>query len=157
MALDPAIDQQLREQLVELMEGGFAPNVILLREFDYRKAGIVLAGLHFSAWVLLGHMRDRQRTLLHFMEAPDQNPEIWPDAHWPENHAPESDQAWQQAIDGFEEDLAAMIRIVQHPERPLFAVQANGKTLSWAAMTSLHHNGYHIGQLKTIGRQLGVW
>ncbi|MDX5423418.1 MAG: hypothetical protein LPK14_14270, partial [Hymenobacteraceae bacterium] len=50
-------DKLIREQLVELLRGGFAPNVILLREFDHTKAGIILDGLHFSAWILLGHIR----------------------------------------------------------------------------------------------------
>ncbi|WP_255474063.1 hypothetical protein [Pontibacter qinzhouensis] len=42
-------DTLLREHLVELLTGGFAPNVILLRAFDYKKAAILLDGLHFSA------------------------------------------------------------------------------------------------------------
>ncbi len=143
--------------MAELLKGGFAPNVILLREFDYRKAGILLDGLHFSAWILLGHIQARHQTLLNFMKAPGAHPNVWPDAHWPENHVPESDQEWQQAIDRYEEDLQEMIRLVEDPETQLFEVQGNGKTRSWAAMTTLHHTGYHIGQLKTIGRQLGVW
>jgi hypothetical protein len=150
-------DRLVREQLVELLQGGFAPNVILLREFHFDKAGIILSGLHFSAWILLGHMQARQKTLLRFMQDPARNPEIWPGAHWPENHVPQSPQEWEAAISAFEQDLAAMIHLVEDPARCLFEVHANGKTLSWAAMTALHHNGYHIGQLKTIGRQLGVW
>lgn len=142
---------------MELLQGGFAPNVILLREFDYRKAGIMLDGLHFSAWVLLGHIRARQQTLLSFMKSPEQNIDVWPDAHWPENHVPESEQEWNRAIDAYERELDEMIALVKDPNTNLFEVHGNGKTLSWAAMTTLHHTGYHIGQLKTVGRQVGVW
>ncbi len=154
---EQSIDSLVREQLVELLKGGFAPNVILLREFHYNKAGVILDGLHFSAWILLGHMQARQQTLLNFMKDPNQNSEIWPDAHWPENHVPQSEQEWNATIDDYEAVLQEMIELVQNPATDLFEVQSNGKTLSWAAMTTLHHNGYHIGQLKTIGRQLGVW
>jgi hypothetical protein len=157
MAAEKTTDNLVREQLVELLQGGFAPTVILLREFHHDKAGIILDGLHFSGWVLLGHMQARQQTLLNFMKDPENNQEIWPDAHWPENHAPETQQDWHKAIDNFESELQEMIQLVKDPETNLFAVQGNGKTLSWAAMTTLHHNSYHIGQLKTIGRQLGVW
>ncbi|MFT2008081.1 hypothetical protein ACMA1I_05350 [Pontibacter sp. 13R65] len=150
-------DTLLREQLVEMLAGGFAPNVILLREFDYKKAAIMLDGLHFSAWVLLGHMQARQHTLLQFMKDPQQNQEVWLDAHWPENHQPDSDQEWQEAISHFEHELQEMIEIVKDASTDLLEVKPNGKTISWAAMTALHHNAYHIGQLKTIGRQLGVW
>ncbi|WP_266205942.1 hypothetical protein [Pontibacter kalidii] len=151
------IDSLVREQLVELLEGGFAPNVILLREFDYKKAGIMLDGLHFSGWILLGHIRARQQTLLQFMKHPELDTDVWPDAHWPENHQPESEQEWYKAIDAYAQELDEMISLVKDPATDLFAVHPNGKTLSWAAMTTLHHTGYHIGQLKTIGRQLGVW
>lgn len=154
---DQNANSLVRDQLAELLQGGFAPVVILLREFHYDKTGIVLDGLHFSAWSLLGHMHNRQTTLLNFMKDPESNLQVWPEAHWPENPVPDSEQAWHDAMDCFENDLEEMIRIVKNPESPLFEVQENGKTLSWAAMTTLHHNGYHIGQLKTIGRQLGVW
>lgn len=157
MKPNPDIETLVREQLVELLHGGFAPNVILLREFHYEKAGVMLDGLHFSAWVLLGHMQARQRALMDFMKHPEENTEIWPDAHWPENHVPLSAQEWHQAIDSFESDLLEMIALVQNPQTNLFKVHPNGKTLSWAALTTLHHNGYHIGQLKTVGRQLGIW
>lgn len=149
--------QLLREQLVELLRGGFAPNVILLREFSYDRAGVILPGLHFSAWVLLGHLHARLHTLLQFMKDPEQHPDIWPDAHWPPNHQPTSEHEWNAAIDRYEQDQEEMIQLVLHPQTDLFKVHGNGKTVSWAAMTALHHTGYHIGQLKTVGRQLGVW
>ncbi|WP_255474064.1 hypothetical protein [Pontibacter qinzhouensis] len=50
-----------------------------------------------------------------------------------------------------------IIAVVRNPEQQLFEVHQNGKTIAWADMTALHHNSYHIGQLKTVGRQLGVW
>jgi hypothetical protein len=153
----PAADYPLRAYLSELLQGGFAPNVILWREFHYDKAGIVLDGLHFSAWILLGHVAARQGALLRFMQDPLNHPQVWEDAYWPENPVPASEPAWQEAINHFEAELNEMIRIVQNPASPLFEVQPNGKTLAWAALTALHHNGYHTGQLKTIGRQLGVW
>ncbi|GGK85317.1 hypothetical protein ACD591_20050 [Rufibacter glacialis] len=147
----------IREHMVELLRGGFAPNVILLREFHYDKAGILLPGLHFSAWILLGHMQARQHTLLQFMKDPLSNLEIWPDAHWPPNHEPPTAHEWNTAIDAFEQEQEEMVQLVQNPSTDLFQVYPNGKTLAWAAMTTLHHNGYHIGQLKTVGRQVGVW
>ncbi len=152
-----AHDLLLKEQLTEFLEGGFAPNVILLREFDHKKAGIILDGLHFSAWILLGHIRARQQVLFNFMKDPENNPEVWPDAHWPENYEPKNRQEWDEAIDQYERELQEVITFVKKTEAPLFKLQSNGKSISWAAMSLLHHTGYHIGQLKTIGRQLGVW
>jgi len=149
--------ENYKTQLVEFLKGGFAPNVILLREFEFEKAGIILDGLHFSAWILLGHLHARHRILLEFMKDPDKNQDIWPEAYWPENHQPETRQEWDSAIDRYEEDLQEMIALVSHPGTDIFKSDENGDSISRAALTVLHHTGYHIGQLKTIGRQLGVW
>ena len=147
----------LREQLSEFLEGSFAPNVILLREFDHKKAGIILDGLHFSAWILLGHIRKRQQELFAFMQDPENNPEVWLEAYWPENHEPKSREEWHQAIDKYEKELREVKELVKKSHHSIFTIHSNGKSISWAAMSILHHTGYHIGQLKTIGRQLGVW
>lgn len=144
-------------QLVELLKGGFAPNVILLREFDHQKAGIILDGLHFSAWILLGHICARQKTIYDFIKDPSNHTQLWKDAHWPENYQPQSREEWDKAIDGYEKQLKKIINIVEKPKTPLFKIQKNGETIFGAAMILQHHTGYHIGQLKTIGRQLGVW
>ena len=150
-------EHELREQLAELLWGGFAPNIILLREFDYKKTGVILDGLHFSAWILLGHIRARHNTFLQFMKQPEKEIDMWPQAPWPENHQPQSREEWDKAIDEYEAELKEMINLIKDPKFPLFEKQANGRNFSGAAMTVLHHTGYHIGQLKTIGRQLGVW
>ena len=157
MILDQNDNKLVRDQLAELLKGGFAPVVILLREFHYDKAGIVLDGLHFSAWSLLGHMHKRQATLLDFMKNPENNLQVWPDPFWPTQYVPDNEQAWKKAIDNFESDLAEMIRIIKEPDSRLYKVQENAKTLFWAAMANLQHNAYHIGQIKAVGRQLGVW
>ena len=146
-----------KNQLVEMLKGGFAPNVILLREFDYEKCGIVLAGLPFSAWSLLEHMRNRQKVLLNFMSSPEEFPDVWPEAYWPKIPVPDSKKEWNNSIDIFEEELTKMISLVESKETELLKPQKNGKTISWAAMATLHHNAYTIGQIKAIGRQLGVW
>ena len=131
--------------------------VILLREFHFDKTGIVMPGLHFSAFSLLGHMRKRQQRLLSFIKDPQSSPDVWEDAYWPQQFKPKNKEEWQEEINQFEQELEQVIALVQDPHTDLFAVQENGKTRSWAAMALFHHNGYHIGQMKALGRQLGVW
>ena len=145
-----------REELVELLKGGFAPVVILLREFDYKKAGIVLDGLHFSAWGLLEHMRWRQLIFLEMLQY-DNNQDLWPEPYWPENNQLQSQEQWNHHIDMFEHDLQEIIDIISNPETDLFNPMENGKSAFWVAVATLQHNGYHIGQMKALGRQLGVW
>src|SRR5690606_13035956 len=122
------------DHLVELLRGGFAPVVILLREFHFDKAGIVLNGLPFSAYALLEHMRHRQRVLLDFIRDPQGNRTTWPDAYWPADPVPQNEGVWLQTIATFERELEEMIRVIQNPESDLFKVHENGKSLAWAAM-----------------------
>ena len=150
-------ESTFQNHLVELLRGGFAPVVILLREFHFDKAGIVLDGLPFSAYSLLEHMRHRQRVLLDFIRDPRGNSDTWPDAYWPTDPIPQNEAVWLQGIATFEQELEEMIQIIQNSESDLFQVHKNGKTLVWAAMTTFHHNAYTIGQIKAVGRQLGVW
>lgn len=150
-------DVLIREHLSELLHGGFAPVVALLREYHYDKTSHMFDGLPFSTWSILGHMRWRQRNLLQFMQHPEADSELWPDPWWPEETAPRSESEWNKAIDDFENDLDEVIAVVNDPAVSLTKKRSNGKTLHWAAVAILQHNAYHIGQIKVIGRQLGVW
>lgn len=157
MENDIHYDDVVRGSLKELLIGGFAPVVILLKEFHFDKTGIVLDGLHFSVWSLLRHMHERQQLLLNFMKNPDNHQDLWPEPYWPQDFVPENEQVWKESIARFESDLNAMINIIDNPQSRLFQVQRNSKTLFWAAIANLQHNAYHIGQIKAVGRQLGVW
>lgn len=155
--VDTQYDNNFKNHLLELLRGGFAPVVILLREFDYNKTGVVLEGLHFSAWSLLRHMIHRQRVLLDFMKDSEEHQNIWPEPFWPQDHIPKDEAEWRNAIEVFEKDLEGIINIVKNPETNLQINTGNGKSLFWAAVANLQHNAYHIGQIKAVGRQLGVW
>ena len=147
----------LREETAELLRGGFAPVVTLLREFHFDKAGILLEGMPFSAWSVLEHMRSRQGLLLQFMRNPEKVKDLWPEPWWPADPVPENEGVWNAAIESFDHDLKEIISRVADQQTNLVRPQHNGKTLLWAATSVIQHNAYHIGQIKTIGRQLGVW
>lgn len=149
--------QFFRNQIIENLRGGFAPNTILLREFHYSKAGIILEGLHFSAWILLGHIHERHKDFLKFVKNPNGEINLWPEAYWPANYQPKNEEEWNMAINAYEKDLNAMIDIMANPTTDLFKIHNRKYSISQAALMVAHHTGYHIGQLKTIGRQLGVW
>lgn len=102
-------------------------------------------------------MQKRQQTLLDFIKDPLQNTAVWEEAHWPQKFEPDDESDWLEAVNIFEKTLGEVIAAVDDPQTDLYQVRQNGKTVLWAAMALLHHNGYHIDQMKAIGRQLGVW
>ena len=144
-----------QDEFRRLLRGGFAPVVTLFREFHEDKSHIVLEGLPFSAWSLLEHMRHRQARILAYLRDPEAG-EPWPAAWWPEDPAPGSGSAWQGSIAAFEKDLEQIIDIVENPPGSPHA-GTRGPGLTAVAVAVLQHNAYHVGQLKVIGRQLGVW
>ena len=149
--------QQIKEDLVKLLNGGFAPVVILLREFHFDKTGVVLDGLHFSAFSLLGHMHQRQQILLEFIKEPYKDIDLWPQPYWPQQFQPDNEEEWKGLINDFEEDLNEVINEIKKPGKDIVKLHKNGKSIHWVAIALMQHNGYHIGQIKAIGRQLGVW
>src|SRR5687767_12736713 len=70
--------------------------------------GVQPAGLPYSAWQLLEHLRITQRDILDFCVDASYAEKTWPDDYWPPSPAPESDAAWQGAIRGFVEDRKAL-------------------------------------------------
>lgn len=156
MTTDP-----LRRRLTDLLRGGDAarPTLELIREYPYEKAGIVPGDLPYSAWSLVEHLRISQVDIVEFSRGPGHASPEWPDEYWPESRRPQSESAWNEAIDGFEEGLEAMIALVLDEERDLMTEfpWGDGQTLLREAVMLAEHNAYHSGQLVVVGRLLGVW
>jgi uncharacterized damage-inducible protein DinB len=154
-------DQALREHLLYLLRGGGAH-----LDFEQAIAGLPAeargarpAGLPFTAWGLLEHMRIAQWDILEFSrDAKHVSPE-WPSGYWPESEAPPSDDAWEKSVAAFRADLKAMQRLVQNTKTYLFAriPHGDGQTILREALLVADHNAYHLGQLVLVRRLLGAW
>jgi uncharacterized damage-inducible protein DinB len=157
----PAEDRALREHLLYLLGGGGA-------HLDFAKAiaglpaelrGAEPAGLPFSAWRLLEHMRIAQWDILEFSVNPRHVSPAWPDGYWPESDAPPSDRAWEKSVKEFRRDLKRMQDLVANPRTDLYAriPHGEGQTILREALLAADHNAYHLGQLVLMRRLLGAW
>ena len=154
-------DKILRQHLQKLLRGRQA-------HVDFEKAiagmpaklrGAQPAGLPFTPWRLLEHMRIAQWDILEFSRnAKHVSPEF-PGGYWPETDAPPSDAAWEHSVERFRADLAAMQALVPDPETALFAriPHGSGQTILREALLVADHNSYHLGQLVMLRRLLGAW
>lgn len=154
-------DEALREQLVDLMQGGHAhaPFKDAVADFPPNLRGQKPAGLPHTGWQLLEHMRIAQWDILQFSRnAKHQSPE-WPGGYWPETEAPPSEAAWDESVRAFECDLRAMVRMVKNPATNLYAkiAHGDGQTILREAMLVADHNAYHLGQLVLVRKALGAW
>lgn len=153
--------QSLREHILYLLQGGGA-------HLDFDKAvadippdlrGRTVPSVPHSPWRLVEHMRIAQRDILEFSRNPAHISPPWPEGYWPRGDAPPDERAWQQTLDAFHADLAAMCTLVADPTTDLFApiAHGDGQTMLREALLIADHNAYHLGQLVVVRRLLGCW
>ena len=123
------------------------------------KRGVQPAGLPYSAWQLLEHLRITQRDILDFCVDANYAEKTWPDDYWPASPAPESDEAWQGAIRGFVDDRTALQALAADTSVDLEAriPHGTGQTYMRELVLVIDHSAYHVGQLVLVRRLLGVW
>lgn len=157
----PARDKMLREHLVDLLSGRGA-------HLDWKESfagippkmrGVRPSGLPHSLWELLEHLRIAQWDILEFSRnAKHVSPE-WPEGYWPGEAEPPDAKSWDKSIKQFERDLDSMKKLVASPKTDLFAKipHGTGQTILREALLVADHNSYHLGQVLTVRRLLGIW
>jgi len=164
-AAEPEIERRahraLRQHLLDLLRGGNAHLNIeeALAGLPPNLRGERPAGLPYSPWRLLEHMRLAQWDILEFSRNPKHVSPEFPAGYWPETDAPPDDKAWQQSIRQFRDDLKAMQALIEDPAADLFAPipHGEGQTLLREVLLLADHNSYHLGQFVTVRRLLGAW
>jgi uncharacterized damage-inducible protein DinB len=121
--------------------------------------GIQPAGLPFSPWQLLEHLRLTQRDILEFCRNPEYAEPRWPEDYWPRTLAPPSESAWEESIARFRADREALRQLAAGSEPDLFAPipHGSGQTYLRELLLVADHNAYHVGQLIVVRRLLGAW
>ncbi len=154
-------DKALREHLLYLLRGGGA-------HLDFEKAiselpaelrGAKPAGLPFTAWRLLEHMRIAQWDILEFSRNPKHVSPEWTAGYWPQSDAPPDQAAWERSVKAFRDDLKAVEKLVADPRTDLYAhiPHGTGQTIFREALLIADHNAYHLGQIVMVRRLLGAW
>ncbi len=158
---DSAKEKILRAHLLNLLSGKGA-HVEWKAAFDGVPANLRGArpnGLPYSLWELLEHMRIAQWDILEFSrDAKHVSPE-WPAGYWPASSGPADAKDWEKSLKEFARDLEAMKRLVANPKTDLFAriPHGTGQTILREALLVSDHNAYHLGQVLTVRRLLGIW
>lgn len=113
----------------------------------------------YSIWELVDHIRRGQRDILEYCQTVDYSTPEWPEDYWPEAAEPPSDEAWDDTIAQVRQDRDAMIEIVMDESIDLYDTVPNSDEHTYLreAMLVADHNAYHIGQIVTVRRQLGLW
>jgi len=156
-----ANDAALREHLLYLLGGGGAHVSFdqVVSDFPPELRGVKPAGLPFTAWRLLEHMRIAQWDIFEFSRSAKHVSPEFPKGYWPESDAPPDGAAWDRSVLAFQADLNAMKRLIRKPSTDLSAriPHGTGQTILREALLIADHNAYHLGQLVLLRRLMGVW
>ena len=150
----------IREHLVKLLDwedahvgfdkavDGIAPDL----------RGKTPAGLPYSAWQLVEHLRRTQWDILDFCRNPHYVEIKWPDDYWPASAAPAAGE-WDQSVQRFRDDRKALQQLAADHSLDLTAKipHGQGQTYLRELVLVADHTAYHVGQLVLVRRLLGIW
>jgi DinB superfamily len=154
-------EQSLRKHLHDLLQGGGAHARLeeVLGDWPPQLRGRKPAGLPYSPWRILEHMRIAQWDILEFSRDSQHASPGFPDGYWPAQDEPPDAAAWDNSVNVFRDELRQMQQLVGDPSVDLFAKipHGQGQTILREALVVADHNAYHLGQLVVLRRLLGIW
>lgn len=150
----------LREQLARVLDWGdaHADFETIAAGVDPEKRGSRPAGLPYSPWELLEHLRLTQRDILDFCRDPGYSEPRWPDDYWPRSPAPGTGE-WDTSLSGYRADLHELQRMARDAKVDLFAriPHGHGQTYLRELLLVADHTAYHLGQMVAVRRLLDDW
>ncbi len=182
-----ASNKALFTQLTFLLNGGQAHATFedAVKGLPAKLRGKVPAGLPYSAWQIVEHIRIAQRDILDFSRnrsygtAAHPNPKArprpyhhlnWPDDYWPKSPTPPTSRAWAESLRQIHVDRITFIKLLRaasnsgtlHTPFPWAEKSAAGhrdtaKTLLRSALLIADHTAYHTGELILLRRLLHCW
>jgi hypothetical protein len=156
------LDAALRRELIAALNGGNAHARFEEVVADFpSQLQAEKHGLPYSAWQLLEHIRIAQNDILRFSTNYDGGYQelSFPEGYWPRSAAPPSAQAWEKSVASVLADREAMAELIADPQHNLTAAfpWGDGQNLLREAILVIDHTSYHVGELLTLRRLLGIW
>jgi len=151
-------NKKLREHLIAMLAKPNAHSIFddIISGFPKQHYGTSVNGQTHSAWQLLEHLRLCQWDILEFSRDPDHVSPSFPEGYWPETTSPATDDAWDNSVAQFNNDLRQMNDLIADESNDLSARirHGDGQTLLREALLLAKHNSYHIGQLAILKNAL---
>ena len=154
-------DQALREQLAAVLrwEDAHASLDRVVEGVPQARWSAAAAGLPYTLWQLLEHIRLAQHDILDFCRNPGYAELRWPDDYWPPAGATPSPDEVSASIAALREDREALAALALDSRIDLFAriPHGTGQTYLRELLLAADHTSYHLGQMVAVRRALGVW
>ncbi len=115
--------------------------------------------LPYSVWELVDHIRRAQYDILEYCRNPKYQTPDWPNDYWPDAAAPPSSNAWDESVVQVQEDRDALCDLITDETIDLYETVPSSEEHTYLreAMLVADHTSYHVGQIVTVRRELGLW
>jgi hypothetical protein len=154
-------DSALRRQLLDLLRGGHAHMSFddAVEAFPPGQLDDFPAGVGYTPWHLLEHVRIAQWDILMFIRDPHHISPAWPEGYWPPTEAKAGEADWQATLAGFRADHHALEEIVADPRTDLTGdlPHAPGYSILREILVVSDHNAYHIGEFAILRQVMHTW
>jgi uncharacterized damage-inducible protein DinB len=154
-------DQALREQVAAVLrwEDAHASLDRVVDGVPQARWSAAAAGLPYTLWQLLEHIRLAQHDILDFCRNPGYAELRWPDDYWPPAGATPSADEVSASIAALREDREALAALALDSRIDLFAriPHGTGQTYLRELLLAADHTSYHLGQMVAVRRALGAW
>lgn len=151
----------VREQLAKLLswEDAHVSFDSAVADLATEVRGTAPAGLPYSPWQLVEHLRITQHDILDFCRNPAYKEMSWPKDYWPSLASPPSPAAWDASVAQFRRDRSALEALARDPAIDLEEKipHGTGQTYLRELLLEADHAAYHIGELVVVRRLLGAW
>lgn len=146
-------------ELTKLLKGGNAHADLktALAGLPPELRGAKAAGLPYTIWQLVEHIRIAQWDMLEFSKDGSHQSPKWPDDYWPKETAPADDAAWKKSVKQIEDDLEAFVALLQDGNIYANIPHGDGQSILREALQIADHNAYHVAEIIVIRRLLGAW
>ncbi len=153
-------DQLVREQLIDFLKGRNAHVNMedVLLDFPIEHINAKIAGVDYTPWQLMEHIRITQLDIIRFVEDEDYRAPKWPEEYW--SKVQRGDEAsWKESVCLFFKDLDHMETIIRNPDNDLYRTMPAGEkyTLLREIMIVIDHNAHHLGQLILFRKHFNAW
>lgn len=154
-------DQAVRDQLLDLLRGGNAHMSLdqAVEDFPPESMNASPAGLDYTCWQILEHIRIAQWDILEFIRNPDYTSPPWPEGYWPARDERADPKRWEATLDALREDNLELQKLVAAPDTDLYTdlPHAPGYNILREILVVADHNAYHIGEFAILRQVMGTW
>ena len=154
-------DKEIVKTLEQFLTGGHAHATFedAVKGLPAALRGEVPAGIPYSIWQLVEHIRITQWDILEFSRDAKHISPKWPEGYWPEETAPADEAAWKHSLAQIRSDLKTFVALLNAPDVDLYQPfeHGDGQHLFREALLIADHTSYHTGEIIVLRRLLNAW